>query len=254
MDVATPTLTHEVFGAATAHGDRPALVDLHGGRVYGYRRLAAEVAAAASGLVRRGARPDQVVGVLAGNATTQTLAVHTAIAAGGIAAPIDPRLPVEEVVRLLRSWDARTLFVTQDLAPAALRAADASRVRQVVCFGPADGTLDFAELLALAPVALPEVDPRGQVAMVLRDGVAVTHAGMLARMAELDRPVGLDASDVVLATCPIDAALATLGCLVLARGAMLVGACPVATADPAGTCQDFGVTVTASGDGPPRRV
>ncbi|GAA3107786.1 hypothetical protein [Nonomuraea salmonea] len=60
---ATGTVIHEVFRRAYERGDRPALVDLRGGHVYGYRRLVTEVTRAASGLVRRGARRDQVVGV-----------------------------------------------------------------------------------------------------------------------------------------------------------------------------------------------
>ncbi|WP_219462233.1 AMP-binding protein, partial [Nonomuraea rhizosphaerae] len=139
----TGTVIHEVFGRAYERGDRPALVDLSGGHVYGYRKLVTEVTRAASGLVRRGARRDQVVGVHVTTAGAQTLAVHTVLAAGGVAAPIDPALPVPEVAELLRECDARTLLTTPDVAGAGALAADESRVRQVIAFGPALGTIDF---------------------------------------------------------------------------------------------------------------
>ncbi|MEV4187981.1 AMP-binding protein, partial [Streptosporangium canum] len=71
------TVTEAVFGCAHERGDRPALIDLGAGVVYGYRRLAEEVTRGASGLVRRGARRSQVAGIHVDNAAAMTLAVHT---------------------------------------------------------------------------------------------------------------------------------------------------------------------------------
>jgi len=244
----TGTVIHEVFSRAYERGERPALVDLRGGHVYGYRSLVTEVTRAASGLVRRGARRDQVVGVHVSTTGTQTVALHTVLAAGGVAAPIDPGLGPHEVAALLRDYDARTLITTPDLAQTAIQAADGSRVRQVIALGPALDTIDFRALLMLEPTALPALDAKRQDALVLPGGDRLTHAGLLTRMAELDVPVGLTESDVVLTTWPPGASpdLPALVCLAVSKGALIVAA---GCGDLPGTGHDFGVTVLTGPDG-----
>ncbi|MFG2075817.1 AMP-binding protein [Nonomuraea maritima] len=238
----SPTVIHEVFRRAYARGDRPALIDLRGGRVYGYRRLVTEITRAASGLLRRGARRDQVVGVHVPTVGAQTLAVHTVVAAGGVAAPIDPALGPDEIAARLSDCDARTLITTPDLAPAAVLAAEQSRVRQVVSLGPALDTIDFRSLLTLEPTPLPTLDAHRQDALLLADGRRLSHAGLVGRMAELDAAVRLTESDVVLATWLPDGGcgLVALVCLAVSKGALVVAAHDT---DLPGTTYDFSVTV-----------
>ncbi|MFI7113121.1 AMP-binding protein [Nonomuraea sp. NPDC050227] len=247
------TVIHEVFRRAYERGERPALIDLRGGHVYGYRSLVTEVTRAASGLVRRGARRDQVVGVHVPTTGTQTVALHTVLAAGGVAAPIGPGLGVEEVAALLRECDARMLITTPDLAETAIAAADGSRVRQVVSLGPALDTIDFRGLLVLEPTALPALDAKRQDALALPGGARLTHADLLARMAELDVPVGLRESDVVLCTWPPGAGadLPALVGLAVSKGALVVAAGP---GDLPGSGYDAGVTVLTGPAGALERV
>ncbi|MCK2212664.1 long-chain fatty acid--CoA ligase [Actinomadura sp. ATCC 31491] len=249
----TGTVINEVFRRAYERGDRPALVDLRGGHVYGYRRLVTEVTRAASGLVRRGARRDQVVGVHVSTAGAQTLAVHTVLAAGGVAAPLDPALGPDLLADRLRGCDARTLITTPDLAGTATLAAEASRVRQVVSLGAALDAIDFRALLTLEPTALPAVDARRQSALLLAGGRRLSHAELLAGMAELDRPVRLGESDVVLTTQRPGggADLVALVGLALSKGALVVAAGGL---DLPGLRHDFGVTVTVSPEGTLERV
>ncbi|MBB5076791.1 AMP-binding protein [Nonomuraea endophytica] len=245
------TVTNEVFGRAYERGDRPALVDLHGGLVYSYRRLVTEVTRAASGMVRRGARREQVVGVHVSTACAQTLAVHTVLAAGGVAAPLDPRLSGAELAERLSECDARTLITTPDLAPLSLRAVEESRVRQVIAFGSVVDTIDFEDLLTLEPTPLPTIDARLQDALVLSGGRRMAQSELLARMAELDEQVKLTESDVVLATWKPDDGcdlIALVGLAVLS-GALVVAAATSDAADLPGTKHDFGVTVVAGAGG-----
>ncbi|TMS00812.1 AMP-binding protein [Nonomuraea basaltis] len=249
----TGTVINEVFRRAYERGDRPALVDLRGGHVYGYRRLVTEVTRAASGLVRRGARRDQVVGVHVSTAGAQTLAVHTVLAAGGVAAPIDPALGAEEVAAWLGACDARTLITTPDLAETATLAAEGSRVRQVVSLGAALDAIDFRSLLTLEPTALPALDAKRQDALLLADGRRLSHADLLARMAELDLPVGLAESDVVLTTWRPGGGsdLVALVGLGVSKGALVV-AC--GGGDLPGTSHDFSVTVVTGPGGTLERL
>ncbi|TDD44777.1 hypothetical protein E1286_26015 [Nonomuraea terrae] len=249
----TGTVIHEVFRRAYERGDRPALIDLRGGHVYGYRRLVTEVTRAASGLVRRGARRDQVVGVHVSTVGAQTLAVHTVVAAGGVAAPIDPGLGPDEIAERLRACDARTLITTPDLARTAVLAAEESRVRQVVSLGPALDTIDFRGLLTLEPTALPTLDARRQDALLLAEGRRLSHADLVGRMAEIDVPVRLAESDVVLTTWLPDGGcdLIALVGLGVSKGALVVAA---HDADLPGTAYDFSVTVVTGPDGALERV
>ncbi|NRQ32690.1 AMP-binding protein [Nonomuraea sp. NN258] len=249
----TGTVIHEVFRRAYERGDRPALIDLRGGQVYGYRKLVTEVTRAASGLVRRGARRDQVVGVHVSTAGAQTLATHTVLASGGVVAPIDQALDVPDLVKLLRECDARALFTSPDLAERAVLAAEESRVRQVISLGPALDTIDFRTLLTLEPTALPVLDAKSQDAFVLPGGRRLAHTELLATMAELDLGVRLAESDVVLSTWRPDGGLglpALIG-LAVSRGALVVTTGP---GDVPGTSHDFSVTVLTCPDGTLERI
>ncbi len=248
------TVTEAVFGCAHERGDRPALIDLGAGVVYGYRRLAEEVTRGASGLVRRGARGRQVAGIHVDNVAAQTLAVHTVIAAGGVAAPIASR--GREMGELLVRWDARLLITTPGLAETSLQAADISRVRQVIAFGQARDTVDFADLLLLTPAPLPSLDPSVQPALQVEDGGVFTHEDLIWRMCELDKLVMLEKSDVLLVTWPLACTLALtiLVGLALMRGSLVVVAPELASQELAATIHDFGVTVLALLDGTVQRV
>ncbi|GII92732.1 hypothetical protein Ssi02_29630 [Sinosporangium siamense] len=243
---ATGALPQQVLGAARERGDRPALVDLGGGVVYGYRKLFTEVTRAASALVARGARPGQAVGVHVGTVTFQTLAVQTVVAAGGVAVLLPAGAEEDESARLLTELDARVLITGPELLDGAMRLVEASRVRQVVAFGPAPDTVDFHHLIDMDPRPLPEIDPKTQPALVTARGRVSTHRDVLTRMAEIDAEVALTESDVVLVTWPLDGGcdLPALVGLAVAKGCLVVAAPGLSQAEAAGTAHDFGVTVT----------
>ncbi|MFJ2031860.1 AMP-binding protein [Streptosporangium sp. NPDC087985] len=249
------TVTDAVFGCAYERGDRPALIDLDAGVVYGYRRLVNEVTRGASGLVRRGARRRQVAGIHVDNAAAQTLAVHTVIAAGGVAAPVV--FGSGEMARLLGRWDARLLITTPELAEVSLQAAEDSRVRQVIAFGQARDTVDFADLLLLEPGPLPLFDPAVQPALLTEEEGLLTHQDLVVRMHELDKLAVLEKSDVLLVTWPLTGstlAMTTLVGLGLMRGALVVVAPGLSPLELSETIHDFGVTVMALLDGAVQRV
>ncbi|MBO3746249.1 AMP-binding protein [Streptosporangiaceae bacterium NEAU-GS5] len=275
-EAATESVSEVVLGGAEARGDKPAFVDLGGGAVFTYRALAATVAGVAAGLVRRGARPGQVCAVYADTVSTLFIATHAALAAGAVAAPIPPTTPgpisptpippatpgrispattaagVDDVGEQLCRVEARRLFTTTALAEVAVAAAERSRVREVLCFGPAPDTTDVADVLRKGATSLRLQPPCGAVALLTPHG-PVTHDDMRARMAELDAGVRVCESDVVLAAWPLDGGddgdpawlLALVG-LALARGAVVVTS--PRQQDPldlTGLIDDFGVTVAA---------
>ncbi|GAA3205519.1 AMP-binding protein [Actinocorallia longicatena] len=226
--------------------DRPALIDMEVGVSLSRRRLASEITGVATGLRARGTRPGHVVAVLTDTISAHALAVQTILAAGAVAAPLTVPDTAEDLARRLTDLDARMIVTTPKLAGLAVEAAEFSRVRQVVCFGEAEGTVDFASLHSRGPIMLPGPSPLRD-ALVLPDGRRLNHADLFSMMNRMDEPLRLLPSDVVLVGwCP-DASphLSALIALVLARGALLV----------AGGLHDARlVTVVAEPGRPPQRI
>ncbi|GAA3107774.1 hypothetical protein [Nonomuraea salmonea] len=126
-------------------------------------------------------------------------------------------------------------------------------MRQIYSLGRALDTIDFRCLLTLEPTALPALDAASQPALLLADGRRLSHAELLARMAELDVRLHLAESDVVLTTWRPDGGcdLLALVALGVSKGALVVAA---GGGDLAGTRHDFGVTVLAGPGGTMERV
>ncbi|GAA3840312.1 hypothetical protein GCM10022226_73420 [Sphaerisporangium flaviroseum] len=247
---ATTTVTGALLSRAAELGDRHALVDLAGGAVYSYRRLALSVAMAATGLVKRGMRTGQVSGVYVHTVPTQMIALLSVIAAGGVALPVSVSSGIAGMAKLFARHDVRLLFTTPDLVEAAGEAADASRVRQIVSFGPTPNTVDFEDLLALGQVALPDPDPVTEAAVATAGG-ALTHQEFLAGVRTFDRTADMVASDVVLVAWPLDGGcdVPVLVSLALTRGATVVAAPGVTRPQLRGIVNDFGITLAALVDG-----
>jgi non-ribosomal peptide synthetase component F len=203
------TVTQRLIGAAKAYGDRPAVTHFTPGERYSYARLASTVQRAAAGLAGHGLRPRDIVAVYAPDALCHVLACHSISAAGGVPCPVGHDLAVTEIAGQLARSGARILITGQQLAQAALAAADRSWVRQVISFGTASGTTPFSSLLGTRsqpPAGISAHDLALLPYCRGRDGaldpVEVTHGDMAA---ELDRLAGLPGvgdHDVVLAAPP----------------------------------------------------
>jgi acyl-coenzyme A synthetase/AMP-(fatty) acid ligase len=247
---ATATVTGALLGRAMEWGDRHALVDLAGGAVYTYQRLAVSVSRAAAGLVRRGMRAGQFCGIYVHTVPAQIVALLSVIAAGGVALPVSVTSGIAGMATLFTRHDVRLLFTTPDLVEAAAEVADASRVRQIVTLGPAPATLDFDELLTFTQVPLPQPDPMSGRAVATAGG-ALTHQEFLAGVRTMDRTADLVASDVVLVSWPLDGGLdvPVLVSLALMRGATVVAVPGVTRSRLRVVADDFGITLAAFVDG-----
>ncbi|WP_424535886.1 AMP-binding protein [Sphaerisporangium viridialbum] len=245
---ATTTVSGALLGRAVERGDRRALVDLAGGAVYTYQRLAASVTRAAAGLVKRGMKAGQVSGVYVHTVPAQIVAVLSVIAAGGVALPVSVSSGIAEMATLFTHHDVRLLFTTPDLVDAAVEVADASRVRQIVTFGPTPASVDFEELLA--PGVTPRQAPATDPALATADGV-LSHREFLAGARTLDRTADVVASDVVLVAWPLDGGcdIPVLVSLALMRGATVVAVPGITRPQLRGIVEDFGITLAALVDG-----
>jgi fatty-acyl-CoA synthase len=95
---------------ARAHGDREALIEFSTGRTWTYRELAADVNAVALGLLRRGIRKGDRVGIWAPNCAEWTLTQYATAKIGAILVNINPAYRAHELEFVLNQSGIRLLI------------------------------------------------------------------------------------------------------------------------------------------------
>ena len=230
------TVTQRLVGLSSARGEHPALVGgtaAWPGATLSHAGLAELLQTAAAGLAWRGLRSQDVVGVYVPDAVSYVLAVHAIRAAGGVPSPIGAASTIATMAGQLTDCGARLLVTADPLVPAALSAADGSRVRQVISFDEGPGTVPFWSLLSRGlrpPAAAGPADlglmpyaarPRGGL-----QATPVTHAQLTTELGRLAAPAPVSGSDVVLAAPPDGCAreYTVLLDLALLQGATVVAA------------------------------
>lgn len=220
--------------AAPSRGERRALAAGPAQAACSYDELAATVRAAAAGLAWRGLQPREAVGLLLPDAASYAVAAHAVRAAGGVPSPVAAGLTAAEMAGQLTDCAARLLLTAPPLDAIAQAAAERSRVRQVISFGGAPGTIDFGALLGTGTL-WPAPARRQDLSLLpysrTPDGLApvpVSHDDMRGLLRRLEAAVPIGETDVVLAVPPADggAAYTALLDLALLRGATVVAARP----------------------------
>ena len=227
-DMSQYAMTERILGVADRAGYRAAVIDAGDGTVTAWPRFAWMIRAAAHSLARRGLADGATAGVLVPDAAHFAIAVRAIRAAGAIALPIRPDASLAEVAGQLNASGVRLLITAASLAGLAADAADRSRVRQIVAFGDAAGTIPFRSLLTTAEHAGHESGPAGA------DESAPDPLTSPARSASPeDGRAGLSYRDVVVAAppCGDGRAYTSLLDLALLAGATIVAApVPLVTA------------------------
>ncbi|MFI0407527.1 AMP-binding protein [Actinomadura sp. 3N508] len=200
------TITETVLDAVRANAARragAALIDP--ARRLGYAAFAEQVAAAADGLRRHGARPGDVGAVHVSGVCDLALAVHAVSASGAVPALLPPDAGPAEAAALLTESGARFLLTGADTAARTLPAAERSYVRQVFAFGDVPGTTPFERLLEPGPDTgsdtgdAPSPDPLRDPALRLcAPPEEITHADRLADLYRLGGALGLGRGDVLV--------------------------------------------------------
>ncbi|TDB80544.1 long-chain fatty acid--CoA ligase [Actinomadura sp. KC216] len=196
------TITETVLDAVRGNAARragAALIDP--ARELGYAAFAEEVAAAADGLRRHGARPGDVGAVHVSGVCDLAVAVHAVSASGAVPALLPPDAAPAEAAALLTESGARFLLAGADTAARTLAAAERSYVRQVFAFGDVPGTTPFARLLEPGPGTgdPPAPDPLRDPALRLcAPPEEITHADRLADLYRLGGALGLGRGDVLV--------------------------------------------------------
>jgi acyl-CoA synthetase (AMP-forming)/AMP-acid ligase II len=169
-------LHEEVLGRAEARPNAVALVDAATGRSLAYGELAQRVRGFAGGLRARGARPGDVLALVAFNGPEFAVAMHGALAAGLTLAPASPLLTARELSAFLRQVGARHAVADAESLPTVIEAG----IEDVVA---------LEELPAGPPVALSAGDSEALAVLFSTSGTtglpksaAHTHAGAVATL------------------------------------------------------------------------
>jgi acyl-CoA synthetase (AMP-forming)/AMP-acid ligase II len=197
-----------VFGGASAHPDRVALVDATSGRSYTYGALHRAIHRVAGGLTERGFGAGDVLAIMAPNLPEYAIAFHATCLVGGTVTTLNPTYGPEEVAHQLDDAGARLIVTIPEVLPTVLASGHA--FDEVFVFGEAAGATPFAHLLESTPVGQAEVDP-DDVAVLpyssgttgLSKGVMLTHRNLVANVEQtLARADVGDEDEVLIAVLP----------------------------------------------------
>jgi acyl-CoA synthetase (AMP-forming)/AMP-acid ligase II len=206
---------HEMVTERAAEaGDRPALIDGPTGEVVTYGTLASRAERVAAGLAERGFGVGDVLALWAPNGQPWAGVALGAMAAGGTVTGINPAYTERELKVQLADSGASVVVTVPPLVSAALCAAPATGVREVIVLGPAEGEAEGAtSVLDLigSDGTVPDVaaDPDG-VALLpyssgttgLPKGVMLTHSNLVASVRQVGSGLRMTERDTTLAVAP----------------------------------------------------
>jgi acyl-CoA synthetase (AMP-forming)/AMP-acid ligase II len=228
------TVTQRLLATAPSRGAHQALVGGPAGTSCSYAELAALVRAAAAGLAWRGLQPGDAIGIYVPDAASYALGAHAVRAAGGVPSPVAAGLTIAEIAAQLADCGARLLLTAPPLDAVAQEAADRSRVRQVISFGEAPGTIRFSALWQTgtgwpAPARPPDQSllPYSRALDGTLGPDPVSHDAMSGMLLSLEAQAQILVSDVVAAAPPGEGGgcYAALLDHTLLRGATLLASC-----------------------------
>jgi acyl-CoA synthetase (AMP-forming)/AMP-acid ligase II len=210
VEVGDTTLHRLVADKAGGMGEGPALIDGSTGYAMSYGTLAFRIEHVAAGLAARGFGAGDVLALWAPNLPQWAGVALGAMAAGGTVTGINPAFTRRELEAQLADSGASVLVTVPALVPAALAAASAGGVREVVVLGEAEGATPILELIG-RDVPVPEVatEPDGVGLLPyssgttgLPKGVMLTHSNLVASVRQVRSGLRMTGRDTTLAVAP----------------------------------------------------
>ncbi len=176
-----------LVATASREGAQPALTDLRDGRTLRYRDVVDGAARAADCLRQAGVRPGQRLAIVADNTIGHVVVAFGALASGACLVPLAPTLRPAEIDAVHRDIDVNAVVRTAGPDdPPQLQWIDAGREPHA---GFTDLDAAFVRFTS------------GTTAD--RKGVILAHDDVAARVAAVDRVLGLSSDDRILWTLPL---------------------------------------------------
>ncbi len=194
IEIPDCSITDLLFVAADRHGDSVAFIDGVDGRSITFDEWLAGTLRVAAGFAARGLARGDVVALFSPNHPEYPVAFHGVVRAGGVVTTANPLYTAEEFGKQLRDCKARFVITIGPFLEKVTEAIAGLDVQEVFTFDGADGSTDFAELVA-SDDAVPDVtiDPRRDLCVLpyssgttgMPKGVMLTHRNLVANAAQL---------------------------------------------------------------------
>ena len=223
---------------ARAHGAHPAIIFQD--RTTTHAEFDALTERAAAGLVERGVKPGDRVGLYCPNSDAFAVAYFGILKAGATVLPLNLLLNPKEIAYILQDAGASALIYHEALAEGVR--VQGSAVSTRICIGSANplGDVPWGDLLSSPrPLVPPSISPSALAALLYTSGTTgvpkgamLTHANLAANVASIGEALRLEpGNDVLLVALPMfHAFAATVGMLYpLLYGCTLV---PLSRFDP----------------------
>ncbi|WP_092808218.1 AMP-binding protein [Rhodococcus globerulus] len=251
------SIAEHVLSRATKYKSKNALIDAFTGETITYGKLDELTARGASGLVRAGIAPGDVVALAGPNSPMYAVAVHSILRAGAAVTPLNPAMTSGEMAKQIADSGARALISSQDAARKLEDAPLPSPLLHRFTLEPADeseaecSTKPFNSLLDSSPGPLPSIDPNDVAVLPYSSGttgtakgVVLTHRNIVANLEQLRAGWRISEDDVVCAALPF---FHIYGFTIILNSALLAGATIVTLPRfelraYLSAVQDFGVT------------
>ena len=209
VEIPEVPITEFVLRPADTYPDRAALIDGPSGRTYTFAELRDRVHQFAGGLVARGFKRGDTLGLMAPNVREYAIVFHGVAVAGGTVTTINPTYGAEEVRFQLKDAGASMLVTIGIFAETAKAAIEGTDVTEVLTLDGAEGTGDAMALLA-APIEQVAVDVHDDVVVLpyssgttgLPKGVMLTHYNLVANIAQVQPIFELREHEVMLSFLP----------------------------------------------------
>ncbi|MFE3853027.1 AMP-binding protein [Streptomyces griseorubiginosus] len=227
-------LHERILADAVRRGERPALVDVAGGRTLTYGELAGLVRKLAAGLAAEGLRNGDVVALHSPNTILFPVVLYATSAAGGTVTTLSPLATPAEIAKQLVDSEARLMVSVSPLVETARAAVGLVRrqtgrdIEVLVC-DTAEGHRPVLGLLSDGEVPTPDIDPAVDVAVLpyssgttgVPKGVMLTHRSLCTNLEQIAAVHRLAEGERVIAILPF---FHIFGLTALLNGALLRGA------------------------------
>lgn len=233
-DIAVPEMSITEFALRCAHdySDKIAAIDGLSGRQYSYQEIADGVKLVAGAFAQRSIGPGSVVAIMAPNIPEFIGFFHSVLYCGAAVTTINPLYKPGEIRTQLKETNAEILVTISVFIEAAQEAVEGTNVKEIITIDPVEGytwTLDLLDATPLENQVSVAADataviPFSSGTSGLPKGVELTHRNLVANLEQLDQPLELKDSDVLLAVLPFFHiyGMQVLMNAVLSRGASLV--------------------------------